>query len=146
MLKLVVVGKMKNKNLAELSADYAKRISKYDKLEIVEIKDADVQKEGEKILEVVKNSKLKIYAMAEEGKTATSVNLSKMLESDLQNSSGSLFIIGGAYGLSAEVKKHAATLLSLSPMTFTHEWARTILLEQLYRAKSISAGSGYHHV
>lgn len=145
MLKIIAIGKMKNKPLEELANEYRKRLSKYDKLEIAELKDASVEKEGEKILEGLKGAKGKIYAMAEEGKTMSSEEFSEMLEKDLMASGSSIFIIGGPYGLSKEVKEAAHCLFSLSKMTFTHEWARTILLEQLYRAKSISAGSGYHH-
>ena len=67
-----------------------------------------------------------------------------MLEADLMNGS-SAFVIGGPYGLSDRVKKRADKLISLSPMTFTHEFARAILIEQIYRAKTISANTGYHH-
>lgn len=136
---------MKNKALAELAQEYQKRISKYDKIEIVEIKDSDQQREGEKILEIFKGAKAKIYAMAEEGKCQSSEEFSKTLEGDLAKFGTSIFVIGGPYGLAKEVKERANSLMSLSPMTFTHEWARAILLEQIYRAKSISAGSGYHH-
>ena len=145
MIKIIAVGKMKNRQLAELAQEYQKRLSKYDKLEIAEIKDSDAACEGEKILEILSCAKGKIYAMAEEGKCQSSEAFSKALEEDLAKFGTSIFIIGGTYGLSQEVKERAQTLMSLSPMTFTHEWARAILLEQLYRAKSISAGSGYHH-
>ena len=136
---------MKNKALAELAQEYQKRLSKYDKLEIVEIKDSGAEREGEKILEILKGAKAKIYAMAEEGKLQSSEEFSKTLEEDLSKFGTSAFVIGGPYGLSKAVKERANALMSLSPMTFTHEWARAILLEQIYRAKSISAGSGYHH-
>ncbi len=145
MLKIIAVGKMKNKPLEELANEYRKRISKYDKLDIVEIKDMGVEKEGEKILEILRSAKGKIYAMTEEGKHQTSEEFSQTLENDLMTNGTSIFIIGGPYGLSQEVKQAAHCIFSLSKMTFTHEWARTILLEQLYRAKSISAGSSYHH-
>lgn len=144
MLKVIVVGKMKNRAMAELCADYICRLEKFCKIDLVEVKDSDIQKEGEKILNALKTFKGKVYALGEEGKTNTSIGLSKILEKDLL-SGGSAFIIGGAYGLSAEVKKCADAVLSLSEMTFTHEFARAILLEQLYRAKNISAKTGYHH-
>ena len=72
------------------------------------------------------------------------VKFSKSIESDLQYG-GSAFVIGSAYGLSEKIKQRADYLISLSPMTFTHEFARAILLEQIYRAKNISANTGYHH-
>ncbi len=144
-LKLIVVGKLKNRNLAELCDEYAKRISRYGGIEITELKDgASPDAEGVKILDAVKNFKGAVYAMGEEGKAVSSKGLSKILEADLLRG-GSAFIIGGAYGLSGAVKERADKILSMSEMTFTHEFARAILLEQLYRAKTISAGTGYHH-
>ena len=144
MIKIIAVGKMKNRELAALCAEYEKRIGKYDKLQIVELKDADMQKESLRILEVLSETKGKIYVLSEEGRCMASQKFSEILEADMQFGQ-SVFVIGGAYGLDDNVKKHANCLMSLSPMTFTHEWARAVLLEQLYRAKSISAGSGYHH-
>ena len=144
MIKIVVVGKMKNRALGELCRDYFSRLRKYDKAELIEIKDSSVEGEGRRMLEIMSASKLRVYALGEEGKALSSRALAKSMEADLL-SGGSMFLIGGPYGLSGEVKASADFLLSLSPMTFTHEWARAILLEQLYRAKSISAGSGYHH-
>lgn len=143
-LKIIVVGKMKNKALNELCRDYAERLQHFCKTEIVELKDSDPKHEGEKILESLKNFRGKVYAMSEEGKLLTSAQFSKLLERDL-NDGASALVIGGAYGLSDEVKARASSLLSLSPMTFTHEFARAILFEQLYRAKNISANTGYHH-
>lgn len=144
MIKIVVVGKMKNRALGELCLDYFSRLRKYDKAELIEIKDSSPEGEGRRMLEIMSASKLRVYALGEEGKALSSRALAKSMEADLL-SGGSMFLIGGPYGLSGEVKASADFLLSLSPMTFTHEWARAILLEQLYRAKSISAGSGYHH-
>ncbi|MBO6101979.1 MAG: 23S rRNA (pseudouridine(1915)-N(3))-methyltransferase RlmH [Opitutales bacterium] len=144
MIKLIAVGKMKNKSLAELAADYAKRISKFDKLEISEIKDSTLPKEAEKILEKIKSSKAKIYVLSEEGRTVPSAKLAKMLEADLAETGASAFVIGSACGMHESVKKSADMLLSISPMTFTHEWARAIILEQIYRAKTISANTPYH--
>lgn len=144
MIKIIVVGKMKNKALLELTNEYEKRLSKYDKLTVTELKDSDAKKEGQKQLELIAAEKSKVYVLSEEGKCVSSAELANMLEKDLQTG-GSTFIIGGPYGLDESVKKSADMLLSISPMTFTHEWARAILTEQIYRAKSISAGSGYHH-
>jgi 23S rRNA (pseudouridine1915-N3)-methyltransferase len=81
--------------------------------------------------------------MAEEGKTRTSTGLAAELFA-LQGQPA-VFIIGGAYGLSSAVKARADLLFALSPLTFTHEIARMLLCEQLYRAVSISSGSKYHH-
>lgn len=144
MIKILSVGKMKNRALGELCRDYLSRLCRYDKAELIEIKDSSVESEGRRMLEIISSSKLKVYVLSEEGKTLSSKALAKSMEADLL-SGGSMFVIGSAYGLSSDVKASADFLLSLSPMTFTHEWARAILLEQLYRAKSISAGAAYHH-
>jgi 23S rRNA (pseudouridine1915-N3)-methyltransferase len=111
---------------------------------LLELKDGDVESEGERILEALtKRKDARVYAMAEEGKTRTSTGLAKQLF-DLQGQPA-IFIIGGAYGLSPAVKARADVLFALSPLTFTHEIARMLLCEQLYRAVSINAGSNYHH-
>jgi len=144
MTKLIVVGKMKNRALESLCQDYADRLKHFGGIEILELKDSNPEKEGEKIIEVLKNFRGKVYIMSEEGKTFTSREFSKKLENDLL-AGGSAFVIGSAYGLSDAAKARADILMSMSPMTFTHEFARTILLEQIYRAKTISANIGYHH-
>ena len=102
------------------------------------------EREGEKILDALKGFRGRVYAMSEEGKQFDSRGFSKRLEEDLL-SGGSAFAVGGPYGLSADVKGRADVLMSMSNMTFTHEFARAILLEQIYRAKTISANTGYHH-
>lgn len=144
MIKLVAVGKMKNRALDSLCTDYFERLSRYDKFELVLIKDSTVQRESERMLELISSSKLRTYVLSEEGKLFSSRDFSKIIERDLMLG-GSMFVIGGAYGMSEDVKRAAHALVSLSPMTFTHEWARAILAEQLYRAKTISADTGYHH-
>ena len=144
MLKLVVVGKVKNRALAEICADFADRLKRFGGIEIAELKDSTPERECEKILESLKNFRGKVYVMSEEGKTFTSRGFSKRLEDD-ELAGGSAFVIGSAYGLADEVKKRADVLMSMSPMTFTHEFARATLLEQIYRAKTITAKTGYHH-
>lgn len=143
-LKIIAVGKIKRAELRALCDEYLKRLSRYGGAEIIEIKDSDAETEAGNMLGKLANFKGRIYALAEEGKTATSREFSKMIESDLLRG-GSAFVIGGPYGLSDKIKEKADVLLSLSPMTFTHEFARAILLEQIYRAKTISANTGYHH-
>ena len=142
--KIIAVGKMKCAELKSLCAEYAKRLSRYGGAEIIEIKDSDAETEAGAMLGKLANFKGRIYALAEEGKTATSREFSKMIESDLLRG-GSAFAIGGPYGLSDRVRARADVVMSMSPMTFTHEFARAVLLEQIYRAKTISANAGYHH-
>ena len=141
---LIAVGKMKNRPLAALYDDFSKRLKRQGHFELVELKDGDVESEGARILDALaKRGDGRIYAMAEEGATRTSQELADELYS-LQGRPA-VFIIGGAYGLSDAVKQRADVLLALSPFTFTHEIARMLLCEQLYRAVSIQTGSKYHH-
>ena len=128
MIKIVAVGKMKNRQLAELTDEYLKRLARFDKVELVEIKDCTVEKEGQKMLELLEKFKGSVFALGEEGAEFNSA-----------------FLIGSAYGLSCQAKSFAKQIIALSRMTFTHEFARTFLAEQLYRAKSITANTGYHH-
>jgi 23S rRNA (pseudouridine1915-N3)-methyltransferase len=141
---VIAVGKMKNRSLAALCDDFAKRLQRQGNFELIELKDGDVASEGQRILEALDKRKgARVYAMAEEGTTRTSAKLAHQLQR-LQGQPA-IFIIGGAYGLSDAVKQRADVLLALSPMTFTHEIARMLLCEQLYRAVSIQTGSKYHH-
>ncbi len=135
---------MKNRHLAALCADFSARLQRQGSFELIELKDGDVASEGQRIIEALdKRRGARVYAMAEEGATLSSAALA----SELQRLQGqpAIFIIGGAYGLSEAVKQRADKVLSLSPMTFTHEIARMLLCEQLYRAVAIQTGSKYHH-
>lgn len=141
---LMTIGRIKNKPLAALCEDFSQRLKRSGHFECIELKDGNVESEGARILETLaKRTKARVYAMAEEGETRTSAGLADEL-SDLQGQPA-VFIIGGAYGLSPLVKARADRQFALSPLTFTHEIARMLLCEQLYRAVSITAGSKYHH-
>jgi 23S rRNA (pseudouridine1915-N3)-methyltransferase len=141
---IIAVGKMKNRQLSALCEDFSKRLKRQGNFELIELKDGEVESEGQRILEVLaKRSEARVYAMAEEGTTRSSQQLADELYA-LQGRPA-IFIIGGAYGLSDAVKARADALLALSPFTFTHEIARMLLCEQLYRAVSIQTGSKYHH-
>lgn len=137
-IKLIAVGKVKKGWIREGTAVYQKRLPE---LEITELKDSTVEKEGEQILSLLKGCD-RLIALSEDGKLFSSVAFADYMG---RADSGSLvFAIGSAEGLSQAVKKAAAMRLSLSAMTFPHEIARLLLLEQLYRAKTILQGSGYH--
>lgn len=141
---VIAVGKMKNRSLSALCDDFCKRLKRQGNFELVELKDGDVQSEGRKILDALaKRSEARVFAMAEEGRTRSSQKLASEL-GGLQGQPA-VFIIGGAYGLSDAVKARADELFALSPLTFTHEIARMLVCEQLYRAVSIQTGSKYHH-
>ena len=141
---VIAIGKMKNRSLAMLCDDFSQRLKRQGNFELIELKDGDVESEGLRILEALaKRSDARIYAMAEEGMTRTSQRLADELYA-LQGRPA-IFILGGAYGLSDTVKARADALFSLSPLTFTHEIARMLVYEQLYRAVAIQTGSKYHH-
>jgi 23S rRNA (pseudouridine1915-N3)-methyltransferase len=141
---IIAVGKMKNRPLAALCQNFSERLKRHGQFACIELKDGDVESEGQSILEVLsKRNDSRIYALGEEGRTYRSKEFSNSVCA-LQGRSA-VFIVGGAFGLSDAVKQRADVLWSLSPLTFTHEIARLLLCEQLYRAVSIQTGSKYHH-
>lgn len=153
----ITVGKIKEKYFTMAIDEYAKRLSRYCKLEIVELPDEKTpdhaselmeeqirRREGERILKAIKEDSY-VIALAIEGKQPDSVELSRRLERLSVNGSGHLtFLIGGSLGLSKEVLSRADEKLSFSCMTFPHQLMRVILLEQLYRAYRIRKGEPYH--
>ncbi len=105
-----------------------------------------IDKESKEILKALNKFRGHVVALDVEGRMLSSRGLADFLRKKQDNGVGAFcFVIGGAYGLSANIKKRADTILSLSPMTFTHEMSRIIVIEQLYRAASINAGTPYHH-
>jgi 23S rRNA (pseudouridine1915-N3)-methyltransferase len=145
-LKLIFVGKIKDKSLLDLINDYSTKIAYDAKLELSEIKDSSPEEEGKKMiehLESIKDSKF-VFVLSEEGKECSSVDFSKKLRQCELDNLLVVFIIGGPFGLSPEAKKKANQLFSLSKMTFTHEMARVFLLEQIYRGISIIKNKSYH--
>jgi len=137
-IKLIAVGKVKKGWVRDGVAVYLQRLPE---LEISEIKDSNPLKEGEQILSCLKPGD-RLIALTETGQTLASPKFAHWLG---QASSNTLvFVIGSAGGLSPQLKQSAAHQLSLSPMTFPHEIARLLLVEQLYRAKTILQGGNYH--
>jgi len=143
LIKIIAVGKVKERGLQTKISEFTKWISRYAKLEIVELRDSNVGKEGTAIMKALGKDKAFVFALSEEGKEFTSVKFSKKLASIDQKL---IFIIGGPFGLAPEVKQRADCLFSLSQMTLTHEMARLFLLEQIYRAIDIARGGKYHNV
>ncbi len=156
-INLIYVGNIRENYLLAAVAEYEKRLSAYCRLVCTEIKEeklpddpsqaqteAAMKKEGERILAVLPRKSMKI-ALCVEGKQLSSEEFSSLIK-NAENSGFSQisFIIGGAFGLSDEVKKVCDFRLSLSKMTFTHRFARILLLEQIYRAENIAAGGKYH--
>lgn len=153
----ITVGKIKEKYFTMAIEEYAKRLSRYCKLEIIELADEKTpdnaselmeeqikQKEGERILKSIKDDAY-VIALAIEGKQLDSVELSeKIAKLGVDGSSHITFIIGGSLGLSKEVLARADYKLSFSKMTFPHQLMRVVLLEQIYRAYRIMNGEPYH--
>lgn len=154
---VIAVGKIKEKYFTDAIAEYSKRLGRYCKLNIVELKDeatpdnpsdkeraAVLKKEGERISERIPKGAY-VVALCIEGKTKSSVEFSRLLEQTAAcGSSEIVFIIGGSLGIYDDIKKRADFKLSFSGMTFPHQLMRVILLEQLYRAFNISGGGKYH--
>ena len=142
LIKIIAVGKIKDKGLLNKINEFAKWVSRYAKLEIVEIRDKKKEKEGEAILKAIGKDKAYVFALGEEGEEFTSNQFSSKLQ---KISKKLIFVIGGPFGLAPEVKQRADIIFSLSKMTFTHEMARLFLLEQVYRAIDIAKGGKYHN-
>lgn len=141
-IKLICVGRVKEQFIAQGCNLYLERLERLQRLEVIEVPDLDTDKEGKLILSKCKE--LPIYAFSEEGEEFTSIKFADLIR-NLTSATGDVaFVIGGPDGLSDEVKKKAKKIISLSKMTFTHEMARLILLEQIYRAASILKGMPYH--
>ena len=136
--KIIAVGKIKKKWIQEGIEIYLKRLPG---LEIIEIKENNQTKGEHTIKEIISKNEV-LVTLNENGQSFTSKQFSKKLL-DCQNQNIS-FAIGGATGFSSALNDCAAWKLSLSPLTFPHEIARLLLIEQIYRAKSISQGSPYH--
>ena len=144
LMKLILVGKMKDKALDAKCAEYLKRLRAYGKVEVVELADSNVENEAKAIARELERDRVRDFiVLTEEGKEFTSVQLSERLcTSDRKL----VFLIGGPYGIAPEIKAQAQTLWSLSKLTFPHEIARLLLCEQLYRAMNIAQGGSYHHI
>lgn len=144
MIKIICVGKIKEKYLCDLINDYKLRISKYQKVEIIELKDSTKEKENEEILKHI-NEKDYNICMDIKGKKINSEELSTLIDKTFtQGYSTITFIIGASDGLTDEVKNKCNYKLSFSDMTFPHGLFRGILLEQIYRSFKIINNESYH--
>ncbi len=156
-ITIITVGKIKEKYLKDAIAEYSKRLSKYCKLEIIEVADEKTpdqasevvedgirKKEAEKILKYIKDD-MYVITLEIAGKMLTSEELAQKIETlGIQGKSNVAFIIGGSIGLGKEVMKRSDYPLSFSKMTFPHQLMRVILLEQIYRSYRIISGEPYH--
>ena len=156
-ITVITVGKIKEKYLKDAITEYTKRLSKYCKLEIVEVADEKTpdnasetvehmirSKEAERILKYVKDD-AHVITLEIQGKQLTSEEMAEKIEKlGVQGTSHIIFIIGGSIGLGEEVLQKSNFALSFSKMTFPHQLMRVILLEQIYRSYRIISGEPYH--
>lgn len=149
MITIITVGKIKEKYIREGIDDYLKRLSKFTKIELIELEDESfdkaktLKKEADKILKKI-NPKSFIVTLEIDGKELSSIELSELIEKTTITHSNITFIIGGSYGLDGEIKKLSNYKLSFSKMTFPHQLFRLLFLEQLYRSYKIINNEEYH--
>lgn len=144
MIRILCVGKIKENYLEELINDYKKRIGKYLKIEIIEVKDRENYKE--EISNIVKNINKFHYNIGLDinGKMVDSIEFARKIDNILTINSNITFIIGGSNGLNEDVKGLCNELISFSHLTFPHGLFRGILLEQIYRSCKINNHETYH--
>jgi 23S rRNA (pseudouridine1915-N3)-methyltransferase len=156
-ITIICVGKLKEKYWTAAVAEYSKRLGSYCSLKIIELKEsrlgaaagkaeeaAVIEAEGREILEKI-NKGMYVITLEIKGKKLTSEALSeKISKLSLEGKSDIAFVIGGSYGLSAEVSARSDFKLSFSDMTFPHQMMRVILLEQIYRSFKIIRNEPYH--
>ena len=156
-IKLVTVGKLKEKYLKDGIAEYMKRLNRFCKVEMIELADEKtpdktsdlenqqiLEKEGNKILAKI-NEREFVFALAIEGNQFPSEKFSQlMMDTTVHGFSDITFVIGGSLGLSPAVKKRANLLMSFGKLTLPHQLMRLVLIEQIYRAFMIQQGSPYH--
>ena len=154
---LITVGKLKEKFYLSAAEEYKKRLNGYCRFQIIELPEyrlpedpspaeiaAGLEKEAEQILSKIPRGSW-FCVLTPEGKTLSSEAFAdKLADIKLNGISSACFLIGSSFGISPSIKKRADLRLSMSPMTFPHHLARIMVLEQLYRAEAIQAGSKYH--
>ena len=149
MINIITVGKIKEKYIIDGINEYLKRLTKYTKVNIIELSDDSFDKvktlksESEKILSKL-DLKSFIVTLEIDGKELNSIEFSELIDKTLTNYSDITFIIGGSYGLDDSIKKLSNYKLSFSKMTFPHQLFRLVFLEQLYRSFKILNNETYH--
>jgi len=152
MIKIIAFGHFKNNNLKPIYQEYEKRIKRYLKIELIELKELPIKKtqniktillrEEKIILDYLKKTQ-NVYLLSEHGKTFDSLLFKKKIYSHIDNSQNIIFVLGSAHGFSPSMLKKYPKI-SLSEMTFPHLLARIMLIEQIYRAVTINHNIKYH--
>lgn len=150
MIKIICVGKIKESFYREAIIEYQKRLSKYTKLEVIELPDVttsnieeNIRKEAIMIQKYI-GPRDYVITLEIEGTQVSSEKFAQKIDSIYQTNSTITFIIGGSYGLSQNIKQMSNWSLSFSKMTFPHQLFRIVLLEQIYRAYKINHHESYH--
>ncbi len=155
-IKIITLGKLKEKYLRDAAEEYRKRLSAYSNLEIIELSpeklsdnpskkeiDNALEREADMIFKKIPTGS-KIIALCVEGKEISSESFANDIKTACANGTPICFVIGSSYGLADKVKGAADIKMSVSKMTFPHQLFRIMLLEQIYRAFKINEGSTYH--
>ena len=155
-IKLVVVGKLKEKFHKDEVNEYLKRLSKYAKVNLIEVEEEKIKdnsslkeneqilnKEGSNILKQIKENEF-VFLLDLHGKEISSEEFASKIDQLMINYSTITFVIGGSLGVSEDLRRRSNFKLKLSPMTFTHQMTRIIILEQIYRAFKIMKNESYH--
>ena len=143
MIKIICVGKLKENYLKEGVHDYLKRITKYHKIELIEVNDSNIETESKEILKHIDN-KSYVIALCIEGTQLSSTQLANMIDKTFITHSNITFVIGGSEGVKEEIKDKCNFKLSFSKLTYPHGLFRLILLEQIYRSFKIINNETYH--
>jgi len=151
-IEVIAVGKMRSKHWRTAQDDYLKRLQRYGNVLLSEVKDVvgrsipdavGIVREGEQLLNAAKNVQ-RVILLTPTGRQLSSEEFARFLHQQVADYGRIAFLIGGPVGFSPDVIAAAHDEISLSPLTFTHELARVLLLEQLYRACTILNGEKYH--
>lgn len=150
MIRVICVGKLKEKYWSDAVDEYLKRLSKYTKVELIEVSDEGIadktvalRLEKEKILKYISPRDF-LITMEIEGREYSSIEFSNLITKLEMNYFSFTFLIGGSYGLDEDIRKRSNLKISFSSMTFPHQLFRVMLLEQIYRAYKIKSGESYH--
>ena len=156
MIKFIAVGKLKEKYWKDAFSEYAKRLTKYTKVELIEIDEEKISVENESMMKISKDKEgernLKKVANNDyvilfdvQGKAMDSVELANKIQTLIDQGNANLcFILGGSYGFSNDVYARSQAKISMSKMTFPHQFARIMAIEQVYRAYKINNNEKYH--
>jgi len=143
MIKIICIGKLKEKYLSDGVNDYLTRIKKYHKIDLIELPDTNIDNEGNEILKYL-SSKDYIISLAIKGTELSSTELAEKIDKIFITKSNITFIIGGSNGIREDILAKSNMLLSFSKLTYPHGLFRLILLEQIYRSFKILNNESYH--